>query len=76
LSDSLSKSRKREEINLLVRHIVNYDKDKQRGNIWEKIKDIRSQIGLFTDKKITEQLNIGDVTSKEISKEFEQLRNL
>jgi len=76
LSDSLSKSNKREEINLLTRSIVNYDKEKKRENIWEKIKDIRSQMGLFTDKKITEQLNIGDVTSKEISKEFEQLNKI
>lgn len=76
LSDTLSKSKKREEINLLVRHIVNYDKEKQRNTIWTKIKDIRSQIGLFKDQKVSEQLNIGDISSKEISKEFEQLNKI
>lgn len=76
LSDTLSKSRKREEINLLVRHIVNYDKEKQRDTIWQKIKDIRSQIGLFSDQKVSEQLNIGDVSSKEINKEFKELSKI
>ena len=76
LSDTISKSKKREEINLLVRHIVNYDKEKQRDIIWTKIKDIRSQIGLFKDQKVSEQLNIGDISSKEISKEFEQLNKI
>jgi len=76
LSDTLSKSKKREEINLLVRSLVNYDKSKQRDTIWLKIQDIRSQMGLFNDKKIAEQLNIGDVTSKEINKEFKELNKI
>jgi hypothetical protein len=76
LSDTVSKNKKREEINLLVRAIINYDKSKQRSTIWQKIKDIRSQMGLFTDKKVEEQLNIGDITSKEISKEFKELNKI
>ena len=76
LSDSLEKAKKREEINLLIRSIINYDKDKQRETIWQRIHDMRSQMGLFGNQKQQEQLNIGDVTSKEISKELKQLQDI
>lgn len=73
LSDVLAKSNKRDEINLLIRHIVNYDKEKKRENIWQKILGIRSQLNLFDDQKNENQLNIGDVTSEKISKELKEL---
>lgn len=73
LSDSLSKSNKREEINLLTRSIVNYDKEVQRDNIWQKIIDIRSQLNLFGKQKNEDQLTIGDITDKTISKELKDL---
>ncbi len=76
LSDAIAKSKKREEINLLIKHIVNYDKEKQIKLKWKKIQAMRSQLGLFRDKKASEQLSLDDANSKEISKELEELDNI
>jgi len=76
LSDSLSKSNKREEINLLTRSIVNYDKEVQRENIWQKIIDIRSQLNLFGKQKNEDQLTIGDMTDEQINKGLNELNKI
>ncbi len=76
LSDSLEKVRKREEINLLIRGIINYDKDKERKTIWQRILDRRNQLGLFGNQKQENQLNIGDAASEETKKDLEKMSDI
>lgn len=76
LSDTLEKRNKRDEINLLIRNIVNYDKVKQKETKWKNIQLMRSQMGLFNDKQNEQQLSFSDLNSKEINKELAEYTEL
>ena len=47
ISDIQTKSKKREQINILARSIINYDKQQQRKKLYSQIEDKKSQLRMF-----------------------------
>lgn len=48
LSTTSTKSVKREEINILTRNLINYDKEKERNKLYGQIQDKKNQLRMFS----------------------------
>ena len=68
------KKEKREEINGLIREIINYDSEQKRRSLWDKLKQQKAKQKLF--KESAENLDFSDVEKKEIQKTSQELEKV
>lgn len=74
LTDHSEKKEAREQINKLVRAIVNYDIEKERKRIWDQIMSKKAQTKLFIDSDETMPLpEAEDKDTKKLSKQLQEL---